>query len=409
MEAYFPKAPFAGKLVQLGISGSVAAYKAADLLRAFYKNGMRVNVTLTGSAQKFISPLTFRALGAENVYTAMFAHEAENAEHDPFGHLAPGAEADAFVIAPASATTLARLACGTASEILSAQALAWPRQLVLAPAMNPRMWQNKATQENCQTLIRRGAVMVQPDSGLVACGEVGDGRFADLRTIYLHTLKAMSVQDLAGKKVMLTLGPTREAWDGVRFWSNYSTGIMGAALAVAAWLRGAEVHAVCGPTAVWLPSEIKRYNVTAARQMYDEALKLWPDMHIGIFTAAVADFAPAPFGDSKFKKDKADGALNISFTANPDILASIGAKKHAGQRIIGFAAETDNVKENARKKLKAKNADLLVANQIGVSDSGFAGVNNTAFVVDTTGREQDLPNMLKADLAWRVIDCLLTL
>lgn len=409
MEAYFPKKPFAGKRIHLGVSGSVAAYKAVDLLRAFYKADMRVTVTLTEAARRFITPLTFQSLGAEQVYTAMFETGPAGSGHDPFGHLAPGAEADAFVIAPASANTLARIACGMADEMLSTQALAWPGKLLLAPAMNPRMWGNAATQANCSMLKERGHVLISPASGLVACGEVGDGRFADVRLIFLHCLKALSVQDLAGQKVMLTLGPTREPWDGVRFWSNHSTGLMGAALAVAAWLRGAEVHAVCGPGAPWLPEGIARYDVGPATAMFDAAAGLWPGMDVGVFTAAVADFAPEPFGSGKFKKaGQADG-LTIKFRSNPDILATLGKTKKQGQRIIGFAAETDDLQENARRKLVAKNADMLVANRIGVADSGFAGVNNTAFIIDAYGKAEALPTMPKADLAWRILDWLSTL
>lgn len=410
MEPYFPTSFIAGKRLHLGVSGSVAAYKAIDLLRAFHKSEARVNVTLTEAAQRFITPLAFRSLGAEQVYTSMFSQSASHAaEADPFAHLAPGAEAELFVIAPASATTIARLAQGGAEEILSAQALAWPGKILFAPAMNPRMWQNTATQDNVMRLQARGHILIKPDSGLVACGEVGDGRFPDLRIIFLHCLKELAGQDLAGKKVMLTLGPTREAWDGVRFWSNQSTGLMGAAIAVAAWLRGAEVHAVCGPGCPWLPPQINRYDVSSATQMFEAAQKIWPSASVGIFTAAVADFAPDSFGSDKFKKADADSGFDLHFHPNPDILASLGASKRAGQLVVGFAAETDNLEENIRKKLKSKNADMLVGNQVGVPDSGFAGVNNTALIIDRAGRLEAQPTMSKADLAWRILDWLCSL
>jgi phosphopantothenoylcysteine decarboxylase/phosphopantothenate--cysteine ligase len=248
VEAHFPKTPFVDKKIHLGVCGSIAAYKALDLLRAFHKAGIRVRVSLTRAAARFVAPLSFQSLGAEKVFREMFTDEwgKDGLMDDPFGHLGPGAEADAFLVAPASATTLARLACGLADEMLAAQALAWPGALLLAPAMNPRMWNNQATRDNCSVLARRGHVIIPPGCGQVACGEEGEGRFPDLRLVYLYSLRALSPQDLAGKKIMLTLGPTREPWDSVRFWSNRSTGLMGASLAVAAWLRGAEVHAICG-------------------------------------------------------------------------------------------------------------------------------------------------------------------
>ncbi|MDR2051609.1 MAG: bifunctional phosphopantothenoylcysteine decarboxylase/phosphopantothenate--cysteine ligase CoaBC [Deltaproteobacteria bacterium] len=412
MEAHFPTAFFEGKKVHLGVCGSIAAYKALELLRALCRANLRVTVTLTEAAARFVSPLSFQSLGAERVFTSMFA-PAGAAPQDsplssPFGHLAPGAEADAFVIAPASATTLARLACGLADDLLAAQALAWSGSLLLAPAMNPRMWNNAATRENCATLARREHIILRPEQGRVACGEEGEGKLPDLRLIYLHCLKALSPGDLSGKKVMLTLGPTREPWDAVRFWSNHSSGRMGAALAVCAWLRGAEVYALCGPVAPWLPPRINRLDVITAADMLFQAEKLWPDMDMGIFTAAVADFAPEPFGDKKFKKSGQE-AFSISFFPNPDILCKLGRVKKPGQLIVGFAAESERLEENARHKLDSKNADLMVANLIGVPGSGFSGTCNTALILDRKGRRESLPTMPKSDLAWRILDWLSTL
>lgn len=410
MEKHFPTSFIAGKTIHLGVTGSIAAYKALELLRAFHKAGARVNVTLTEAAQRFVTPLSFKSLGAERVYASMFGQESFlDAEADPFGHLAPGTEADIFLIAPVSATTMSRIVQGSADEILSAQALSWPGKILMAPSMNPRMWQNNATQANVAVLRSRGHVVLQPDSGLVACGEVGDGRFPDLRVIFLHCLQGLAEQDLSGKKVMLTLGPTREAWDGVRFWSNQSTGLMGAALAVAAWLRGAEVHAVCGPGSPWLPPQIKRYDVSSAMNMFEAASGIWPVADIGIFTAAVADFAPDAFGSAKFKKSDVSDGFDLHFHSNPDILATLGKSKKDKQKIIGFAAETDHLEENIRRKLKVKNADMIVGNQVGVPDSGFAGTNNTALIIDNTGRLKAQPTMPKPDLAWRILDWLCSL
>lgn len=410
METYFPQSPFGGKKLHLGVTGSIAAYKSLDLLRAFYKAGLRVSVTLTSAASRFVTPLSFRALGAEAVYTSMFQLETDTLDenYDPFAHLTPSGDCDAFLIAPASATTLSRLAAGSAEEILSAQALAFPYSLIIAPSMNPRMWMNPATAENCSTLKRRGHILLEPDEGLVACNETGRGKLTDLRRIYLEVLRQLSVQDMVGKTVMLTVGPTRERWDDVRFWSNHSTGLMGAALAVAAYLRGATVHVIAGPGVPWLPSTIHRHNVESALDMFEAAQSLWSDADYGIFTAAVADFRPKPHGAGKFKKQGQSG-FELGFESNPDILATLGQLKKSGQRIVGFAAEADNLEANARGKLKRKNADLLVGNLIGRDNSGFASANNQVFLTDRNGKEESWPVMPKPDVAWRVLDWLLRL
>lgn len=412
MEKYFPQTPFSGKKILLGVSGSVAAYKAIDLLRAFHKAGLRISVTLTEAGAKFVTPLSFRSLGAEEVYTSMFQLETDTLDenYDPFAHLTPSADADAFVIAPASATTLARIASGSADEILSAQALAYAGSLIIAPSMNPRMWMNPATQSNCETLRSRGHVLLEPDEGMVACNEKGRGKLTDLRRIYLESLKQLSPQDMAGKSVMITLGPTREDWDKVRFWSNHSTGTMGAALAISAWLRGAKVLAVAGPGVPWLPRAIERHDVVSANEMFRAAKDLWPLSDYGIFTAAVADFHPQAYqnNNGKFKKEGKE-SFQLGFEANPDILASLGQQKSDKQRVVGFAAEAVNMQESARQKLKRKNADLLVGNLIGQENSGFGSANNQVFVVDRTGKEENWPAMPKPDVAWRILDWLLRL
>lgn len=409
MESYFPTEAFKGKRVHLGITGSVAAYKALDLLRAAHKAGLGASATLTESAARFVGPLSFRSLGADTVYTRMFepGQSEYDVNSDPFGHLTPGAVSDAFVIMPASATTLARIAGGFANEILSAQALAFPGSLVLAPAMNPRMWANSATQHNLAILRERGHIIVEPDCGLVACNEEGQGKLADLRLVYLAMLKSMAGQDLAGHSVLLTIGPTRETWDGVRFWSNPSSGLMGAALAVCAMLRGAEVHAVCGPGVPWLPGAIQRHDVTTARQMFDAAVGLWPDMQCGIFTAAVADYSPVRYGDEKFKKG-ADG-FTLQFTPNPDILAHIGSMKTAEQKTVGFAAETDDLAASVHGKLLRKNADMIVGNLVGKPGSGFGSAFNTVLIEDRSGQTVTWEHTAKADIAWRILDWVLRL
>lgn len=410
MEKYLRFTRFTGKRLHLGVCGSIACYKALDLMRRWKDAGFDVGATLTASARQFVTPLAFEALGASPVQTALFAEAADGTDRDVFGHLMPGASAHVFAIVAASASTLARLAHGMADEILSCQALAFPGPLVIAPAMNPRMWANPATQANWNTLRERGHSLVTPDSGRVACMEEGDGRLADSREIYLAVLKSASPQDFAGKRVMVTLGPTREFFDGVRFWSNPSTGTMGASLAVAAWLRGAEVTVIAGPGAhagdLWLPRGMARHDVVAANDMYDAARDVWPVSDVGMFTAAVADFAPEPFGRDKFKKRDAGETLTLHFSANPDILRTLAADKKPHQKVVGFAAETRDLEQAVREKLVAKNADMLVGNYVNEDGAGFGSATNAVYIADARGRSEALPTMAKPDLAWRILDWL---
>ena len=405
MNAFHPFSSLNGRKLHLGVTGSVAAYKSIELMRALQKLGVSVSVTLTESAARFITPLTFEALGADIVYTTMFGQD----EGTLFGHLLPGQVAHAYMVAPATAATLARLASGMADDMLAAQVLAFEGPLVLAPAMNPRMWNNPATQHNISMLRQRGATIVQPDSGKVACGDSGQGKLADTAELVLAALRALLPQDMSGKTVLLTLGPTREQWDAVRVWTNLSTGLMGACLAHAAHLRGASVHALAGPRVPWLPADVHRYDVTSARQMFSKALELWPQANLGIFTAAVADFYPEPFGQGKFKKHNADQGLDIHFSPNPDILANLAANANSRQRILGFAAESDNLVAHAKSKLQRKKAHMIAGNLVGSPNSGFASANNSMFVCDHTGREEHWPTAPKADVAWRLLDWLLTL
>lgn len=401
--------------IHLGVCGSVAAYRAVDLVRQWQAAGISVGVTLTPSALRFIPALTFAALGADPVYTAMFA---DPAAPSPFPHLDPGHCAKALVVAPASAASLARLAAGQADELLACQALAFDGPVVLAPAMNPRMWNHPATQANAALLQARGCRLVRPGCGGTACGDEGEGRLADLREIYLAGLRAVTEQDMAGLRVLVTLGPTREFWDGVRFWSNPSTGVMGAAFAVAAWLRGAEVHAVCGPGSPWLPASdgLTRHDVVSAAQMYRTASAVWPDMDAGVFTAAVADFAPVPPSGAasdpgtlpKFKKSAAPEGFSVRFAANTDILRTLAAarRKDRPQRVIGFAAETSDLEKAVADKLVSKNADLIVGNLV---QDGFGTASNSVFVLDRRGRKESWRDVPKPELAWRLLTWLLSL
>ena len=408
MESHLSFTCFTGKRLHLGICGSIACYKALDLVRRWRDAGVDVGATLTDSAQRFVTPLAFEALGASPVYASMFGPEsAAGADRDVFPHLSPGESAHAFAIVAASATTMARLAHGLGDEILSCQALAFSGPMVIAPAMNPRMWANQATQANWETLRQRGYQLVEPVCGRVACMDEGSGRLADPRDIYLAALKALSPQDFAGRTVMLTMGPTREHWDGIRFWSNPATGTMGAALAVAAYLRGATVHAICGPGGAagepWLPAAITRHSVTGAKEMFAVADGLWPTMDVGIFNAAVADFSPVPWGLEKFKKTSAEDGFSVNFTPNPDILKTLATRKKNHQKVIGFAAETSDLQTHVLSKLASKNADMLVGNIVSQAGAGFGGTENAVFIADAQGRTETLPTMGKADRAWKIL------
>ena len=397
---------FTGKRLHLGVCGSIACYKALDLLRALHALDIHVSVTLTDGARRFVTPLLFEALGAMPVYGRMFEGD------EVFDHLEPGQRAQAMLVAPASADALSRLATGAASDMLSAQALAFDGPLVVAPAMNPRMWRNPATQANVDILRERGFIFVGPDSGVVACHDEGQGRLADLRMIYLAGLKALTPQDMEGRTVMLTLGPTRETWDDVRFWTNGSTGVMGASIAVAAWLRGAEVHAVCGPVDVWMPEDaaFHRHDVTSASQMLDKARELWPSADVGVFTAAVADFRPEPHGPGKFKKDRAGEGFSLSFLPNADILRTLAEERSEGQVIVGFAAESvpdmDALGLAVHHKLAVKGADMIVGNRIF---DGFGRAANRVYVADSQGRDEVWPDMPKPQVAWKILDWIRTL
>lgn len=405
MQAHYEFTGFMGKCVHVGVTGSIAAYKALDLVRSLQSADCMVSATVTDSCAKFVQPLSFEALGASPVYTTMFdASRGDTA----FDHLEPGQVGDVMVIAPASANTLAKLAHGMADDMLSCQALAFLGPKIVAPAMNPNMWANPATQRNWDILGELGFIQIEPECGSVACGDVGKGRFASTDEIFLQTLKAISPQDLAGKKVVITLGPTRESWDAVRFWSNPSSGTMGGSIAIAAYLRGADVTVVAGPTALEFPRGIKVIKVKTALEMFEATNDVWPDMDMGCATAAVADYRPIPFGDQKFKKQSSDGeGITVEFEPNPDILKSLGASKLAHQKLIGFAAETNRIKEEAQRKLETKNLDLIAANDISKEGSGFGVGTNQMFVLDKHGRKEMWPQLKKTEVAWRLWDHLL--
>ncbi|WP_027183807.1 bifunctional phosphopantothenoylcysteine decarboxylase/phosphopantothenate--cysteine ligase CoaBC [Desulfovibrio inopinatus] len=390
---------FLGKRIHIGICGSVAACAVPSLLRRLLETEAGVGATLTASGERFLPALTLRALGADPVYTTLFDHEDA-----VFGHLAPGESADCLLIAPATANILAKMAHGLADDMLSTQALSFNRSIVVAPAMNPRMWDAPATQANWQTLRDRGVIGVDPEVGRVACGDTGQGRLADSRRILMAVLRAMAPKYLEGKKIFLTLGPTREYFDPVRFWSNPSSGTMGGALAVAAWMLGAHVTVASGPVDMWLPDGITVHKTPTAQAMYEAAMDTWPAMDMACLCAAVADFSPVAHGASKFKKESAsaDNGLTVHFNRTKDILQSLGDSKKTHQKLIGFCAETDDLEKQAEGKLRRKHCDLIVGNDITRPDAGFGVATNRVFVLDAKGRAETWPTLAKTEVAWRI-------
>lgn len=278
---------------------------------------------------------------------------------------------------------------------------------MIAPAMNPRCGPIPPPRPTLLRSGSRGYAVVEPGWGRTACGEEGQGRLADLREIYLAGLCALAPQDMRGMRVLVTLGPTREHWDGLRYWTNPSTGAMGASIAVAAWMRGARVEAICGPGTPWLPSGIVRHDVDSAREMFETASDLWPQCDAGVFTAAVADFSPEPAGDAahKFKKSSAPDGFSIRFIPNPDILKTLSFSRRPEQKVIGFAAESMDLETSVRGKLVSKKADLVVGNLIR---DGFGTADNTVFVADASGREERWTHLSKPDVAWRLLSWLLS-
>lgn len=398
---------FLGRRLHLGVTGSVAAYRMADLVRELLRHNVGVSVTLTEAACRFVTPLTFRALGADPVGTALFAPESEG---EPFDHLAPGRSAHALLIAPATADILAKVAHGLAGDLLACQALAFSGPVLVAPAMNPVMWAAAATRANVALLRERGVEFIGPDTGCVACGDIGEGRLAPTGAIVACALRALAPKDMVGLRVLVTMGPTRERFDAVRFWSNPSSGRMGACLAAAAWLRGAKVTAVCGPGSPELPPGVERVDVTSAREMFEATTSRWPGVDVAALVAAVADFRPVPWGAGKMPKTEvSETGMTVRFEANPDILRSLGEAKRPDQKLLGFAAQSgeDELEPRARAKMVAKRLDLMAANRIDRPGTGFASLDNEMLVLDSQGLNERWPVLPKPEVAWRLWDHLL--
>jgi len=400
--------------VALGVTGGIAAYKAAELVRLLQDRGIRVQVVMTRAAQEFVRPLTFAALSGEKVITGMFANEMftpgeeqgqeQEAEHAPnidsaIEHIAVAQSIDALVVAPATADVLAHFAQGIASDFLTTLYLATSAPVVVAPAMNVNMWNHPATQSNLQILRQRGVKIVEPDAGYLACGMTGPGRLAENETIVAAVLEALGAsQDLSGETVLITAGPTREKIDPVRYLTNRSSGRMGYALAEAALRRGARVLLVSGPTSLTPPGAAEVTQVESTEEMRDAVLKLLPQSSVVIKTAAVSDYRPKATAGQKIKRK---GPMTLELEATPDILKELALKKGA-QIVVGFAAETENVLENARQKLVSKNLDAIVVNDVSREGVGFDSDRNAVTII-THDQVVEVPETTKWEVAQRVL------
>jgi phosphopantothenoylcysteine decarboxylase / phosphopantothenate---cysteine ligase len=389
--------------ITLGVTGGVAAYKAAELVRRLQQDGFSVQVVMTRGAREFVTPLTFAALSGQKVITDLFAESGGEANlESAIEHIAVAQRTDLLLVAPATADILAKFARGIADDFLTTLYLASTAPVVVAPAMNVNMWNHAATQENVEMLRARGVKIVDPDEGYLACGMTGAGRLAGQAAILAavhETLQA--ARDLAGEKVLVTAGPTRENVDPVRYFSNRSSGKMGYAVAEAAAKRGAKVILVSGPTSLEAPAGVERIDVQSAAEMQRAVLEKVADCSVAIFAAAVADYRPSEPAAEKIKRNKE--SMTIALEPTPDILASVTQNK--GERfIVGFAAETEHVAENARKKLAAKNADLIVANDVTAEGAGFDHDTNVVTLFARDGRDLALPRMNKSEVAQRILD-----
>jgi len=395
--------------ITLGVTGGVAAYKSAELVRRLQTEGHTVQVVMTRAAREFITPLTFAALSGQKVITDLFTGgESGDANlESAIEHIAVAQRTDLLLVAPATADALAKFARGLADDFLSTLYLASTAPVVLAPAMNVNMWQHPATQENLVVLRKRGVRIVEPGEGYLACGMTGPGRLAAQEEILKAVREIVEAQqDLAGETVLVTAGPTCEDLDPVRFISNRSSGKMGYAVAEAAARRGAKVILITGPTALETPEGVERIDVRSAEEMLRAVQTRFAPASIAIFSAAVADYRPAEPAVAKIKRK--NEPLNIRLEPNPDIMATM-AKEKGDRLVVGFAAETEHLAENARKKLTQKNADLIIANDVTAEGAGFDVDTNVVTIFSRDSRDLPLPRMTKAEVAQRILDEVLRL
>jgi phosphopantothenoylcysteine decarboxylase / phosphopantothenate---cysteine ligase len=388
--------------VALGVTGGIAAYKAAEIVRLLQDRGIRVQVVMTRAAQEFVRPLTFAALSGEKVITGMFSVTEEHTSNidSAIEHIAVAQSIDALLVAPATADVLAHFAQGIASDFLTTLYLATTAPVVIAPAMNVNMWNHAATQANLEILRHRGVKVVEPGSGYLACGMTGDGRLAETDAIVVAVLEVLGIsQDLAGETILVTAGPTREKIDPVRYLTNRSSGRMGYALAEAALRRGARVLLVSGPTVLTPPGPAEVTRVESAEQMLDVVINLLPQATIVIKTAAVSDYRAKAASPQKIKRK---GAISLELEPTADILKEISLRKQS-QIVVGFAAETENVLENARRKLAAKHLDAVIVNDVSREGIGFDSDRNEVTII-THDEVVEVPETTKWEVAQRVLD-----
>ncbi|MBW2109042.1 MAG: bifunctional phosphopantothenoylcysteine decarboxylase/phosphopantothenate--cysteine ligase CoaBC [Deltaproteobacteria bacterium] len=385
--------PLRDKQIVVGVCGGIAAYKAAAFVRYLMGCGAAVRVIMTEAACAFVGPVTFQALSGHPVWTRMFSGDTEGA----IRHIEWARKADAVAIVPATANTIAKLAHGIADDPISTFVLAVRCPVVVCPSMNVHMFENRTVQANIERLRQVGMHVVEPASGPLACGEEGPGRLPELETIAEGLRWALVTQDMAGERVLVTAGPTREALDPVRFLSNASSGKMGFALARTARRRGAEVVLISGPTALSDPDGVRTIHVVTAKEMLDAVMAEAAEATIVAKAAAVCDWRSREVSPHKLKKDQSDAVW--AFEKTDDILETLGKQKKDGQILVGFAAETQDLNTNARTKLAQKHLDLVVANLVGKEDSGFEVDTNRVRLFYPDGREEDLPLMPKADVA----------
>ena len=388
---------FAGKRIVFGVTGSIAAFKVAGWVSALAKEEALVDVVMTEAAAKFVAPLTFASLSGRPVFEDMFSAEQEGG----ISHIGLSREADCILIAPATAKTIAHLTYGLADDLLSTTVLAARIPVIICPAMNVQMYEHPATVNNLKILREFGYHIIEPDSGLMACGEEGSGRLPEWEQVAEYVLRQILSQDLAGQKVLVTAGPTREPYDPVRFISNRSSGKMGFALARTAFRRGAEVTLISGPTAQQPPAGVECVNITTALEMHQAVMERYEDKSIIVKAAAVSDFRCATQYDEKIKKNRS--SLVMELEQNPDILKELGRLcDHNRQLLIGFAAESSNIEEEGRKKLLDKKLDLIAVNDISSASAGFEVDNNQITLIDSFQVVKLLhtSKLQTADLIW---------
>lgn len=394
----------AGKKILLGVTGGISVYKMCTAVRLLKKAGADVRVMMTHAATQFVTPLTFSTLSQEEVIVSLWSLDAGSSTKPGIKHIDYGLWADVMLIAPATANTIAHIAHGYAEDAISSTVLALRCPLIISPAMDVDMWQNEATQKNLSILKERGYFVIPPESGELASGLVGAGRLPEPETIVeaVDAVLEKNYRDFAGKKILITAGPTHEAIDPVRFIGNRSSGKMGFALANAAALRGAAVTLVSGPVSLGTPKNVNRIDVETADQMFKTVMSLAKKQDVIIMAAAVADYAPTVVAKEKIKKQI--GITKIDLHQTPDILKTLGEKKTKKTLLVGFALETQNELANAKEKLKKKNLDMIVLNSARDTHAAFGKDTNVVTLIDRKGNTTKLPTMSKFDVAMEILN-----